>query len=552
MSVTHRSLITSSAMAVLLATAGFARAQTSLIIPQGTAFAAIGHSCGGIQEQSFATGFDPTSGYPMGDVYVQTRCGGSGRGGGYHTTTYSAWLGVTWDYTGAVVSSDVLASAPAVDPAFSAFDGYGNQLYNQANRAYLLLAPTFAPPPRVTGISMTSGPASGGTNVVVTGTGFTGATGVSFGDTPAESFTVDGDGSISAVSPTASVGTVDVTVTTPGGTSATVPEDQFTFDGTPSVTGLSPSSGPLGGGTLVTITGTNFVDVAEVDFGETPVGFTVDDETSITAVSPPGEEIDTVRVRVVTIGGTTPASAADQFTYTAAAGGSSCGDGMLDPGEECDDGAANGQPGDCCTAVCQFETAGTACADDGDLCTADACDGAGMCTHPVAPADACVPPDLAKGASLLLRTPASGRSQLQFTWAKGPVVSRGDFGEPGASDTVRLCIYEGSAADGWALAFSGGPAAPDGTWTATSSGWKFHSADGAPDGITHVLLKGSAVPLRAELQVVATKRPVIGPLPLAQNPSVVVQLKSSLGTCWGATFSSPSLNTAIEYRAKSD
>jgi hypothetical protein len=545
-------MIASTAMAVLFATAGIAPAQTSLIVPQGTAFAAIGHSCGGIQEQSFATGFDPTSGYPTGDVYVQTRCGGSGRGGGYHTTTYSAWLGVTWDYTGTVVSSAVLAAAPAVDPAFSAFDAHGNKVYNQASRAYLALAATFAPPPRVTAISVTSGPASGGTSVVVTGTGFTGATGVSFGDVPAASFTIDGDGSISALSPVETARTVDVTVTTPGGTSATVPEDEFTFVGTPSVTGLSPSSGPLGGGTLVTITGTNFVDVAEVDFGETPVGFTVNDDRSITAVSPPGEEIDTVGVRVVTIGGTSPSSAADQFTYTAAAGGSSCGDGVLDPDEACDDGAANGQPGDCCTAVCQFQTAGTSCADDGDSCTADTCDGAGACLHAVAPADACVPPDVAKGASLFLRTPPSGRSQLQFTWAKGPAVSRGDFGDPAASDTLRLCIYEGSAGDGWALAFSGAPSAADGTWTMTSSGWKFRGADGVPDGITHVLLKGSAVPLRAELQVIATQRPVIGPLPLVQDPSVVVQLRSSLGTCWGAAFSAPSVNTATEYRAKSD
>ena len=46
------------------------------------------------------TGFDTTSGYPTGDVHLQTRCGGSGRGGGYHTTTYTAWAGATWDFGG--------------------------------------------------------------------------------------------------------------------------------------------------------------------------------------------------------------------------------------------------------------------------------------------------------------------------------------------------------------------------------------------------------------------------------------------------------------------
>src|SRR5262249_13936701 len=98
-----------------------AESTISLAIPAASAVFVLGHSCGGIQQQTLATGFDATSGYPTGDVYLQTRCGGSGRGGGYHTTTYSAWVAVTWDYTGAVVAFDVLATAPTgVDPTFSA------------------------------------------------------------------------------------------------------------------------------------------------------------------------------------------------------------------------------------------------------------------------------------------------------------------------------------------------------------------------------------------------------------------------------------------------
>ena len=89
---------------------GAAAAPLSLLLPQSTAFSILGHSCGGIQEQAFATGFDPTSGYPTGDVYLQTRCGGSGRGGGYHTTTYSAWVGATWDFAGGVRSADPSAA----------------------------------------------------------------------------------------------------------------------------------------------------------------------------------------------------------------------------------------------------------------------------------------------------------------------------------------------------------------------------------------------------------------------------------------------------------
>src|SRR5262249_40354556 len=104
---------------VAVGLSGAVAAPTSLLLPQGTAFSILGHSCGGIQEQAFATGFD-ASGYPVGDVYLQTRCGGSGRGGGYHTTTYSAWASVSWDFSGGIRSSARLSSPPAVSATFSA------------------------------------------------------------------------------------------------------------------------------------------------------------------------------------------------------------------------------------------------------------------------------------------------------------------------------------------------------------------------------------------------------------------------------------------------
>jgi len=84
-------------------------------------------------------------------------------------------------------------------------------------------------PPTVTSISPTSGTTAGGTSVTLTGTSFTGATAVSFGGTAAASFTVNSATSISATSPAHAAGTVDVTVTTPSGTSATSVLDQFTF-----------------------------------------------------------------------------------------------------------------------------------------------------------------------------------------------------------------------------------------------------------------------------------------------------------------------------------
>ncbi|HUY86767.1 MAG TPA: IPT/TIG domain-containing protein, partial [Acidimicrobiales bacterium] len=70
------------------------------------------------------------------------------------------------------------------------------------------------PVPTVISISPTSGPTTGGTTVTITGTNFTGATAVDFGTMAATSFSVSSSTSITAVSPAARPGNLDVTVTT--------------------------------------------------------------------------------------------------------------------------------------------------------------------------------------------------------------------------------------------------------------------------------------------------------------------------------------------------
>jgi len=84
--------------------------------------------------------------------------------------------------------------------------------------------------PTVTAVSPASGPITGGTVMVITGTGFADVTAVTFGSTPASSFTVNSDTSIIATAPPATaIGPVDVTVTTANGTSAVTSADQFTY-----------------------------------------------------------------------------------------------------------------------------------------------------------------------------------------------------------------------------------------------------------------------------------------------------------------------------------
>ncbi|HVM95577.1 MAG TPA: IPT/TIG domain-containing protein, partial [Candidatus Acidoferrales bacterium] len=348
-------------------------------------------------------------------------------------------------------------------------------------------------------------------------------------------------------------GTVDITVATAGGVSATSSSDQFTFVATPTVSELDPNNGPIDGGTLVTIKGTNFVDVNAVYFGETAAGFTLNDDGSITAVSPAAEATDTVHVVVTNIGGTSAKSAADKFTYTPSVPTSSCGDGTVDPSEQCDDGTNNGQPGDCCTITCTYQPEGTGCTDDGSLCTTDVCDAAGSCTHPAVPSFTCIPPDVARGASLVMRALPSGGSKTQFNWSQGPAVSLGDFGDPTSGEIVQLCIYEQTAPDSYDLALAGSPSASGGgVWTQRPHGWKFRSRSGAPDGITSVVLKASANPLKAQVQVKAVNSPTFSLTPLQPGQSMIAQLVTSSGGCWGATFSTPTVNSAVKLKAKSD
>jgi hypothetical protein len=84
------------------------------------------------------------------------------------------------------------------------------------------------PAPYVTGIGPSTG--SLGTTVTVTGSGFTGATNVSFGGTQGTNLVVSSDTQLTVRAPAGTSGaTIHIRVTSPGGTSPTVTADQFTY-----------------------------------------------------------------------------------------------------------------------------------------------------------------------------------------------------------------------------------------------------------------------------------------------------------------------------------
>jgi hypothetical protein len=176
----------------------------------------------------------------------------------------------------------------------------------------------WAAPPVVQAFQPPTGSTAGGNQVSIIGGGFTGATAVSFGSTPATSFRVIAGDEIFATAPAHVPGRVSVTVATPGGTGTSVL--QYTYVAPkPTVTGVSPNSGPTAGGNTVTITGTGFTGASNVSFGTIPAAdFTVTSDTSITVTAPAGlaRAID---VTVTTLGSTSVGSAADEYTYLAPA-----------------------------------------------------------------------------------------------------------------------------------------------------------------------------------------------------------------------------------------
>jgi hypothetical protein len=182
---------------------------------------------------------------------------------------------------------------------------------------YLTPAPTSAASgPEIATLVPSAGSVAGGSPIRVTGSGFTGATAVNFGTTPASGLLVQSDTELTAITPGVSgttAVTVQVTVITPLGTSNATSFDYLT-PAAPAVTEVSPSTGVLYGGTLVTIAGSGFTGATEVDFGATAGGgLTVVSDTSLTVVAPSASAGE-VTVTVITPQG----NATGQFTYAAA------------------------------------------------------------------------------------------------------------------------------------------------------------------------------------------------------------------------------------------
>jgi hypothetical protein len=233
-----------------------------------------------------------------------------------------------------------------------------------------------------------------------------------------------------------------------------------------------------------------------------------------------------------------------------------CGDGVVQAGEDCDDGPGNGQPGDCCSSDCKFAPQGTRCADDGDPCTSDACNGTGTCTHPIPLSDGCQEATPGMATVKLKHGLTSTTDSLTWTWTSSGVVAESDLGDPLHTSDYTLCIMDsaGNALDLWARpeVSAGGTCGEAPCWLVRAlGGYKFRDPASNPDGVSTLSLRPGLAG-KGKMKVLG-QGPNLHMPALGLTTPVIVRLKrDDAPTCWESRFSAPIRNDAVKFRARSD
>jgi cysteine-rich repeat protein len=230
--------------------------------------------------------------------------------------------------------------------------------------------------------------------------------------------------------------------------------------------------------------------------------------------------------------------------------GPPCGDGLLDPGEECDDN--NNVDGDCCSSACLAEPDGNAC-DDDEVCTGgDQC-AAGACAGVPAPAPVCKTPTLPLKSQLVMKDKSPDKGdQVVWKWTKGQATTLLELGSPTTTDEYELCVY----GVGPSLLFkgrfpAGGVCKGVACWkTVTGKGYVYKDKDRTPHGMEKLQLTSGiagAAKISAKGKGDLLEMPALGSLPLP----IEAQVRGA-GGCWGANYSTSITNTTAQFKAKSD
>ena len=146
--------------------------------------------------------------------------------------------------------------------------------------------------------------------------------------------------------------------------------------------------------------------------------------------------------------------------------------------------------------------------------------------------------------------------KVLWRWLRGDATDPGDFGDPEATTHYALCIYDESGPTPSLLLRALVPAAGTCTstgrpcWKPVTGGLKYHDRFRTPEGIQSIRLKAGAAG-EARIILVANGTHVEhGPLPF--GTPVRVQLETSAGECWEATYSDPAVNDTRLFQSRPD
>ncbi|MFJ1270227.1 IPT/TIG domain-containing protein, partial [Legionella lytica] len=142
--------------------------------------------------------------------------------------------------------------------------------------------------PTLVSISPNSGPMSGGTLITLTGTYFTPSSSLTIGGIAATSVTVINSTTLTAIAPAYVNGSLVKSVAVNNGVGSATLINGYTYVATtPSISGVTPNTGPVAGGTTITISGTGFTPTTTVTVdGLAATSITVNSATSLTASTP--------------------------------------------------------------------------------------------------------------------------------------------------------------------------------------------------------------------------------------------------------------------------
>jgi cysteine-rich repeat protein len=204
-------------------------------------------------------------------------------------------------------------------------------------------------------------------------------------------------------------------------------------------------------------------------------------------------------------------------------GSCGCGDGLVDLGEDCDDG--NTAPGDGCDATCRREACWT-------------CGGQpSFCQQATARTPCRGPTQSQKGLLLIKDKPKDKADLVKWSWIKGEDTQ--DFGNPLDADEYDLCIYHD---DGSRPLLFGARAPAGGTcdgkpcWAAKGGGFKYKNKAGTPSGIRKVLLRPGA---DGKAKIITAGKGTELTLPTLPLPLPALAQLQRIGhpDCWEATYS---------------